>query len=137
MGILVIAAWVGSLAFLGMPGLVLGIIVCAKSQRTPAFWSSCVLTAAVSVAAQYAVVLAPSVRQGTYSWGLVIESVFGWHLLAPAVVALLLWIAGKAAERPTVAGTVAGLLASIPSGIALGLPMVVTVPPALGLRFQY
>ena len=136
MGLILILMWLAALGVLGLPSLVGGMLVGARAQRGTPFWLTGILTAVVSVVGQYVVVLAPFVRQGAYSWDILLSAIFGWHLLIPALLAGMVWFVGRTVSQPVHAGVAAGLLLSIPVGIAAALPMLFTVPSLLGLRFE-
>jgi hypothetical protein len=136
MGLIIIIVWLGALGVLGVPGLGVSIVVCVRSRRNRAFWVTYVGAVVASVLGQYVAVLTPFVRRGVYSWDLVVAAVFGWHLLAPAIIAVALWIAARTLRQSSVAGAAAGLFLSIPVAIALALPILFTIPPLLGLRFE-
>src|SRR5262245_15854453 len=133
MGLILILIAGAALVVLGGPCLVLAILVCTKGTRSAAFWLPCLLTLLVSVVAQYAVVLAPFVRQGEYSWDLFLGPLWGWHLAPPLVIAAVLWLLERKRRRPVPLGIVAGLLFSIPALLALAFPLGFIVPAAFGL----
>jgi hypothetical protein len=136
MGLIVLILWVGALVVMGLPALALGAWIAVKSRRDRWFWSASALAALVSVAGQYAAVLSPFVRRGMVDWDLVMNAMFGWHLLVAAVAAALVWLAGRWLGGSGVNGAAAGLFASVPLVIALALPVMFTVPSLLHLKFE-
>jgi hypothetical protein len=133
-GLIILLMWVGSLAVLGGPAFLLGVVACVKGARNTSFWLGAAASAIVSVAVQHAVVLFPFVRAGEYSWDLVVALFFGWQLIGPPIVAMLAWLVGRSQQRPALQGTAAGLLFSVPVAIALAVPVALVVPPLLGLH---
>jgi hypothetical protein len=139
MGLIVLIIWLGSLIVLGTPALALGIAACvkAKAGRDAAFWAVAAASALASVIGQHVAVFLPFVRRSAYSFDLVMALAFGWHLLAPAVLAAFLWVLARALRQTRILGAVAGLFLSIPLGIALALPVFFTVPSLLGLTVEH
>jgi hypothetical protein len=134
MGLILILIVGAALVVLGGPCLVLAILVCSRSPRTPSFWLPCLGSLLLSATAQYAFALAPFVRQGEYSFDLFLAPVWGWQLAAPPALALLIWLIERTQRRPAVLGVLAGLLFSIPAVIGLTLPLGFVVPSLLGLQ---
>jgi hypothetical protein len=135
-GLIVIMMWLAAISVVGLPALVLTLVIRAKSQRGRAFYVTGGLTSTASVVGQYVAVLAPFVRRGGYSWDLVVGLIFGWHLLAPLLLAGAIWAAARSVRQSALGGAIAGLVLSIPLGIALALPALLLLPSLLGLRFE-
>jgi hypothetical protein len=136
MGLVIVITWMGALAVLGLPMLILAIVTCRRGPRTGDFWLGCGAALVVGVVVQYAAALGPFLQKGTYSWDLFLAPAIGWQLVAPLGIATLLWFAGSARQQPGVAGIVAGLLFSIPLAIALAFPLGLVIPEVLNLKFE-
>jgi len=135
MGLVLMIIWVVALAVTVAPGVGLAGVIFGISRRTAAF-SLCGFAAfVVSVAAQYALALRPYLETKTYGIELMLAPVFSYYLAAPALLAAALWFGLKARTRPALAGMTAGLLLSIPTVVALALPMAMWAPERLHLRF--
>lgn len=108
----------------------------SKGERGAAFWRACLIAALVSTSLQYAVLMAPFFRQGSFSWELYVVPLFGPHLVPPALGAALLWIPRATRRRPLIRGVAAGLLFSICAVVVLALPLGFAVALLSGLTFK-
>jgi hypothetical protein len=136
MGLIILIIWAGALGVMGLPALALGAWIAVKSPRDRWFWTASGLAALASVVGQYVAVLSPFVRRGMVDWDLVMNAMFGWHLLVAAVAAGLVWLAGRWLRGSGINGVAAGLFVSVPLVIALALPVMFTVPGLLHLKFE-
>jgi len=135
MGLVLMIMWVVALVVTLAPGVGLAGVIIGISKRTAAFSLCGFVALLVSVAAQYALALRPYLENGTYGVEMMMAPILTPYLAAPAVLAAILWFALKAKQRPALAGLTAGLLLSIPTVVALALPMAMWAPDRFHLKF--
>jgi hypothetical protein len=138
MGLVLVILAVAALVLVATPALAIALVVLTRTDRKPPFWSACPLATFVSFAGQYAYALAPFsfLRTREYSWELIMGPMLGWHLAAPPIVAALFWVASRKFRTPAANGLVTGLLFSVALVIVLAIPIGLTLPALLGLRFR-
>ena len=136
MGLILIIIWLVALGVTLTPGATLAGLIVGTSKRGLGFWPAGLLALVGSVAAQYWLALRPYAQSGTYGIELITVPIFSVYLVAPAVVAAILWFVFKARQKPVLAGATAGLLLSMPVAVALALPMTFLLPDLLHLRFK-
>ncbi|MFI5120308.1 MAG: hypothetical protein ACHQM4_07840 [Thermoanaerobaculia bacterium] len=138
MGLVLVILAVAAIVFVAAPALAIGLVVLTRADREPPFWSSCALATFVSFAGQYGYALAPFsfLRTREYSWELLMGPMLGWHLAAPPIVAALFWAASRRFRSPAANGLVTGLLFSVALVVVLAIPIGLTLPALLGLRFR-
>jgi len=137
MGLVIVLVVVATLVLVAAPATAIGIAVVARAQRERTFRRTCVLTALVSVLAQYAYVLAPFsfLQTREISWGFVLAPFLGWHLAAPPVLAAILWLGARLRRTPAPSAVLSGLLFSVAAAIVLALPVLVSLGWLFDLRF--
>jgi len=126
MGILILVMAFFAFAVAGVPAGVLGIIVIRQSVLSKEFAIICILTAFLVAALEYSVVsgllLSSPSNSSNSQLSSLLAPLWGWHLLPPAVIALVVWrlIDGTSPMR----GVAAGLFFSIVLLVVATLPLL-------------
>lgn len=128
---------VAAFVFVAAPALAFGLSIVHETSGKRGFWLPCSVTGVVAFSLQYLYAAVPFLLHARdVSWDFLLAPLFGWHLLAPPLAALVLWLRLRTAPSPGLGGVIAGLLFSLAGIVVIPLPLAFLLTRFLGLRFQ-
>jgi hypothetical protein len=137
-GLVIAVILASALILVAVPSLSAGLVLVVRHWRQPPFWRIFVPTALAALVLQYAYALAPFafLKTREYSWDLLMNPIFGWHLVVVPAVALALWFRQRDHLQPLAAALVAGLLVSTAAIVILAVPLAFALIYGLPLAFR-